>query len=381
MLHRRLVGHGGGKGAVDRRPFGLNQIDETVEGQTAATIWLIAHREHVHSVRADTGMHCQGLQAANVLSSDSRSKIEVFPPDGLAPVEVLEAMQKQSGLIFRRPNIPAERHMLPPSATDARPSGIVHRIGALEDLLVVGRQYAAFAAAQILGRLKAEAGGIAERTDRAALPDRAVGLRGVLDDLQSMLCGDGAERGHVRRLSKQMNRHDGAGLAGDDGFLHARRVEQQRSGVDVDERDAKSAIERGGGAGDEREVRHDDLAAVVEAVVIQKRGERNAQRVGAVRHQQAIAAAAIGRPLLRELLRQRLRQSFDAAQEDPAQLRTHAAVPTQEIAVAVGRPRGDNGYCAQGVPPSLASAPVMRDAGRGRLPKVARANNRSQGFA
>ena len=136
-----------------------------------------------------------------------------------------------------------------------------------------------------------------------------------------------------------MNRHDGARLSWNDGLLHARRVEQQGSRVDVDECDAKAAIERRRGAGDERKVRYDDLAPVVEAVVIQKRGERDAQRIGAVRHQQAIAAAAIGRPLLREFLRQRLRQTLDAAQEHPAELRARATVPAQEIAIAIGRPR------------------------------------------
>ena len=49
----------------------------------------------------------------------------------------------------------------------------MQRIGTLEHLLVVSCQGAALAAIEIFGRLKTEAGGISQRRDPAAFPDRA----------------------------------------------------------------------------------------------------------------------------------------------------------------------------------------------------------------
>src|SRR5262245_15497432 len=72
MLYSRLVGHRGSKCAVDRRPFRLNQIDETVERETAATVRPVAHREHVHSMRTNAWVHCQRLQAVNLFQQASQ---------------------------------------------------------------------------------------------------------------------------------------------------------------------------------------------------------------------------------------------------------------------------------------------------------------------
>ena len=65
-----------------------------------------------------------------------------------------------------------------------------------------------------------------------------------------------------------MQRHDGPCPAGHNGFLHADGIEQQRSRVDVNKGDAEPTIERRGCAGSKREIRYNDLAAVIEAVMI-----------------------------------------------------------------------------------------------------------------
>src|SRR5262249_42200234 len=157
-------------------------------------------------------------------------------------------------------NIPAESRVLPPSSTKAGSPGIVHRIGALEDLLVVCCQNTAFAAVQVLGVLKTKACCIAQRTDRTVLPDRSMRLRGILDNFQPILCRDAPQRAHIRRLSEEMNRHDCPSLASDDGFLNARWVKEQCSRVNVDKCDSKTAIKRRRGAANVRIIRHDDFA-------------------------------------------------------------------------------------------------------------------------
>ncbi len=91
-----------------------------------------------------------------------------------------------------------------------------------------------------------------------------------------MLVSHGSQRSHVCGLSKQMNCQDSAGFAGNNGFFHARRVQQQRSSVNIDERHAKSTVERGRGTGDEGKIWHDNLTAVIEAVVIERSGQTDA---------------------------------------------------------------------------------------------------------
>ena len=65
--------------------------------------------------------------------------------------------------------------------------------------------------AQVLPRIEAEAGRVAERPGPAAVPFRTVSLRGVFDDENPGLCGDGQKTGHVRHLPEQMYDDDGPG--------------------------------------------------------------------------------------------------------------------------------------------------------------------------
>src|SRR5207253_1151718 len=157
-------------------------------------------------------------------------------------------------LIFRRSYVPAERYMLPASSVDISPTRIVHRIGSLESLSVVRRQYASLPATQILGGLKTESCCVAERADRPAFPNRTMRLRSVLEDLQSMPFSNCAKCSHVGGLAEQMNRHDGARLARNNRFFDSRWIQQQCLWVYVHESQAEATIQGHGGAGDEGEV-------------------------------------------------------------------------------------------------------------------------------
>ena len=130
-----------------------------------------------------------------------------------------------------------------------------------------------------------------------------------------------------------MNRHDRTGPAGYYGLLHSPGIQQQRCRVDIHADNPEPAIERRAGAGDKGEIGHDHLAAVIEAVVIEQCGKGNAQGIGAVGQENAVPTAAIRRPLPGKFHCQRLRQAFDAVEEEPTKLSLQAAVPKQEIAI------------------------------------------------
>src|SRR5439155_4390727 len=59
--------------------------------------------------------------------------------------------------------------------------------------------------AQILGRIKAEAGDIAETPDGAAAEMGAVTLRAILDDPQAARAGEFADRREIGRFAVEMN--------------------------------------------------------------------------------------------------------------------------------------------------------------------------------
>ena len=122
-----------------------------------------------------------------------------------------------------------------------------------------------------------------------------------------------AQGGHVRRLTEEMHRHDRARLASHNCFFNALRINQQRAGIDIHKNDTEAPIERSIDARDERKIGHDNLAAVVESVVIERCGEPDTQRVRAMRQQQPKVTSAILSPLLCELRGQWLRQTLNAA--------------------------------------------------------------------
>src|SRR5690606_33377866 len=100
--------------------------------------------------------------------------------------------------------------------------------------------------------------------------------------------GDVAQASHVGRLPEQMYGHDSPCAADDDGFLYPCRIEQERGRIYVDERDPDTSIQRGRSAGDEREIRHDDLAAILETVVVENGSQGDTERIGAVSHEEPV---------------------------------------------------------------------------------------------
>ena len=83
------------------------------------------------------------------------------------------------------------------------------------ELGVVGDQGAAVApAAEVLGRVEAEAAGVAERADAGGPVEGAVGLAGVLDHGDPALAAELEDRVHVDRAAEEVDRDHAAGALG-----------------------------------------------------------------------------------------------------------------------------------------------------------------------
>ncbi len=162
---------------------------------------------------------------------------------------------------------------------------------------VVGGDRAAVAQRpEVLARVEAEGGGVAERARRPALVGGAVRLAGVLDDRQAVSRGDLGERVHVHGLPVQVHGHDRGGARRDRGpdgcgvheTVALEAVHEDRRGADV---------AHGLGGGDERVGRDDDLVAGPHA----RGDQRELHGVGARAHPDRVVAAAEGGEGLLEL--------------------------------------------------------------------------------
>ncbi|MNX91376.1 hypothetical protein D3C86_1234510 [compost metagenome] len=137
-----------------------------------------------------------------------------------------------------------------------------------------GRRDAAAVAdgAQVLGRVEAEGGRIAEGADLAPVKLRAVGLRAVLDHLEAVTPGELHDPGHVGRVAVDVDRDDGLGRGRDEAFEGA-GVHAAGGGVDVAE-DRHGARELDGRRGGDRRVGDgDDLVAGLDAHGAQGEGD------------------------------------------------------------------------------------------------------------
>src|SRR6201999_3394217 len=89
-------------------------------------------------------------------------------------------------------------------------------------------------AAEVLGRVEAEAGSIAEGADRAALVKGAMSLAGVLDHEDGALAAELEDRVDLDRAAEKVDRDHAAGALGqrrlDDLFGDHRGL-----GIDVDD--------------------------------------------------------------------------------------------------------------------------------------------------
>ncbi len=153
---------------------------------------------------------------------------------------------------------------------------------------VVGGDGAAVAQRpEVLARVEAERGRVAQRSGRPALVGGAVRLTRVFYDCQAVSRGDLGERVHVHGLPIQVHGHDRGGTRRDRGpdgggvheTITLEAVHEDRRGADV---------AHGLGSRDERVGRDDDLVAGLDP-----RGEqRELDRVGPRAHPHRMAAAA-----------------------------------------------------------------------------------------
>src|SRR5687767_12066357 len=115
------------------------------------------------------------------------------------------------------------------------------------------------------------------------------------------LC-DIAERCHVCRLPKEMHGHDCPRLARNNRLFDALWIEGVSVWVDIHQCHATSTIEHRAGAGDERQVRHDDLATIFKSVRCNRRRNSHTEGIRSMRQQQSILSTAELRPLAREFV-------------------------------------------------------------------------------
>ena len=81
--------------------------------------------------------------------------------------------------------------------------------------VVVGDHQAAFAGVDLLVVVQAETADVADPADRTSAVENAGRLRGILDDLEIALPGDGHDGVHVGRVAEQVHCHDGLCPPGD----------------------------------------------------------------------------------------------------------------------------------------------------------------------
>jgi hypothetical protein len=151
---------------------------------------------------------------------------------------------------------------------------------------VVGHERAAVAqGAEVLRRVEAEAGGVAERPGARAVEARPVSLGGVLE--QRYVPGRRADLGHRRRPAVEVDRHDSGRVRGERG-LDPLRVHAAGGRVDVHEH--RPGAGRGDrlDRGDEGAGHRDHLAARARA----EGEQRQAQGLGAVAQADAVLGAA-----------------------------------------------------------------------------------------
>ena len=98
---------------------------------------------------------------------------------------------------------------------------------------VVAHQGSRFAvSAEVFARIEAEAGNLAECPDRFSFEERAVGLRGVFHNRQSVLASHGNDRIEIGWVPVEVNGQDSLGAAGDSSF-NFRRIKVESLRIDV----------------------------------------------------------------------------------------------------------------------------------------------------
>jgi hypothetical protein len=144
----------------------------------------------------------------------------------------------------------------------------------LRDVVAGGREEAAVAgAAEVLGRIEAEAADVTEAAGAAAMPGREDRLGGILDDGHAGPAGDGQQGVHVGRPAEEVHRDDRLAAAADLP-LDVGRVDEVGRRVDVGEDRHRPEAGHGAGRGEERVGGQHDLVAGADAEGHQGQQER-----------------------------------------------------------------------------------------------------------
>ena len=237
------------------------------------------HGEVRDVVRAVAGDEAVGLgrERLGVAADDAAAR-------GVPLVEVPEAHAQHGRLELVEPRVAAarERHLVL-----AAPAVLAQPAHALGDLVARGGDRAAVAErGEVLGRVEAERGRVAERAGAAAVAARAGGLGAVLDQRDPALAAEHGDRLDLGDEAVEMRRDDGLRLGGE-RRLERRGREAERHRVDVGEAHAQAELACGRRRVAAAVRRDDDLVAGLAADAEQ----RQLERVRAARDAEAVADA------------------------------------------------------------------------------------------
>src|SRR5216684_4945061 len=208
-------------------------------------------------------------------------------PAALVPiVETRQFHPQQRSLQRIEPRVESE-HFVP--VLHAR-AVVAQNADAVGELSVV-RCYCAGIAirAEVLSRIKAPAGSVAERAGPAGVLAPAVGLRRVLEYEKAAGACDLANGRHLGRLPVEMDRENGTRARGDGG-LDAIRIEVVRPRVRLDGHGPRAGMRDGQPGGDVGVGWDDHLGAAADA----GGAEHQMEGIESVGHADAVFDAAVG---------------------------------------------------------------------------------------
>ncbi len=252
----------------------------------------VEHVMRLLAVRRNRGQHDVVLPRPS-----SRKTGPVALPDGaplgLDPLARLQLREQEGGEQFRRKPRRTDVHpgvLVHVAAEERRPVGALlpNDLGARDEVGVVEQDRPAFAALDVLRLVEALR---RHQSEAAELPaavaaEEAVGV--VLDDGDPALARDAQDRVHLATHSRVVDDHDRL-RARRQQFLEPRLVEIEGVRAHVREHRSGSAQHERVHRRHEREGRHDDLVAGLDAQ--QQRG--HLQRVGAGRRQHRLRRAGL----------------------------------------------------------------------------------------
>src|ERR1700730_15730605 len=132
-------------------------------------------------------------------------------------LKTLQLLQENRCLKLRHPVVPTQPVMLVPRTASLAP-GPQQGIAPNYRVLVICGDQATLSRRHILGSLKAERAAVGERPDLSPFPGRAVSMRRVFYDQQSVPAADIAQGIHVRRLTGEVHWKDDPGACSYGGF-------------------------------------------------------------------------------------------------------------------------------------------------------------------